>query len=90
MRADGGVYPRLGRYFETTSELASAACMTRPTLLAVLKGQRNFTESEKAAIRGRLLAKVMNGEIDELTTQELLTSNSFDELFKSKELNLWK
>ena len=50
MRASCGVYARLGRYFSDADELADAAVMTRPTLSRVLKGQREFTRQEKAAI----------------------------------------
>ena len=86
MRADSGVYPRLGKYFSTTDEFAKAACMTRPTLLAVFQGRREFTRSEKTAICGRLLTKLMRDEIDdpELKPQELLNPDSFDELFREK------
>lgn len=86
MRADGGVYPRLGRYFKTKDELADAACMTRPTLSEVLQGKREFTSQERAAICGRLLAKVVSNDpkTKDLTTKELLNTDSFDELFKQK------
>lgn len=86
MRADGGVYPRLGRYFKTAGEFAEAACMTRPTLTEVLQDNREFTRSEKAAICGRLLAKVLANDprVHDLTTKELLNPDSFDELFRDK------
>ena len=48
MRADSGVYPRLGKYFSTTDEFAKAACMTRPTLLAVFQGRREFMEGSSS------------------------------------------
>lgn len=90
MRANCGVYPRLGRYFKTAQELADAATMSRPTLLAVLKGNRAFTWQEKRAICDRLAIKVLKQEIDDLTLKELIYPNSteFDELFKTKEYNL--
>jgi len=87
MRASCGVYARLGRYFSDADELADAAVMTRPTLSRVLKGQREFTRQEKAAITGALLVKVEKGNGKDLNKAELLTQD-FDKQFKVKELNL--
>lgn len=85
MRAGAShLYPRLGRYFDTADELASAACMTRPSLLKALKGIRPFTEAEETAIRDRLVVKVLRNPDEDLTVKELLSPSSFDELFKTK------
>jgi hypothetical protein len=79
MRAACGVYPRLGRYFKSASELAFAAVMTRPTLLQVLNGQREFTKAEKTA-----LCNYLYRQENDLNKQDL-KADSFDELFKQKE-----
>lgn len=84
MKAKGGVYPRLGRYFKTAEEFADAACMTRPTLNEVLAGKRDFTKQEQNAICGALAFKVIKKEIADITIAELIT-DSFDELFRTKE-----
>lgn len=85
MRAGAAhLYPRLGRYFATADELASAACMTRPLLLKSLKGIRPFTQAEQTAIRDRLVVKVLKDPGEDLTVSELLSPSSFDELFKKK------
>lgn len=80
----GDLYPRLGRFFENTEELAAAACMSRPTLLKSLRGQRSFTRSEENAIRNDLIKKVVCRETSGISLDELIGSNSFDELFKAK------
>lgn len=88
MRADGGVYPRLGRYFKTKGEFADAACMTRPTLNKTLQGDRPFTRQEKLAISNALAFKVFRGEITDLTYNQLeeccTYKHTFDELFREK------
>lgn len=89
MRADCGLYPRLGRYFKTAQELADAATMSRPTLLATLHGKRSFTRQEKLAVCNALAFKVSKGEITDLAYNQLeecsTYKHTFDELFKTKE-----
>lgn len=79
MRAELRLYPRLGRYFDTTDDLANAAVMTRPTLLKVVNGEREFTEKEKTAI-----CNCLYRQDNDLNKQDL-KADSFDEQFKSKE-----
>lgn len=79
MRATCGVYPRLGRYFKSESELADAAVMTRPTLSKVLQGKREFTRQEKTALCNYLYRQ------DNDLNKESLKADSFDEQFKTKE-----
>lgn len=84
MKADCGQYPRLGQFFDSTAQIAAAACMTRPTLYQVIQGTRQFTDNEKAAIKNAVLAKVLQGTAANITVNDLLTGE-FDELFKIKE-----
>lgn len=79
MRADLGVYSRLGQFFGSTTELADAAVMTRPTLSKVLQGKREFTRQEKAALCNYLYRQ------DNDLNKESLKADSFDEQFKTKE-----
>lgn len=88
MKAKCGVYPRLGQFFGSLEELASAAVMTRPTLNRVLKGEREFTYKEKAAIKCFLVEKIVRKQVDEekLTLKELF-EHDFDESFREKGAN---
>lgn len=84
MRAALGNYWRLGQFFDSTAQIAAAACMTRPTLYQVIQGTRQFTDNEKAAIKNAVLVKVLQGTAENITVNDLLTGE-FDELFKIKE-----
>lgn len=44
------IYPGLGRYFTTVADLADTCCMSRTRATDILKGRKEFTEQEKAAI----------------------------------------
>ena len=50
MRASGGLYPALGRYFSTMQELADAGCMSPRRAQDCLRGIKQFTDQEKVAI----------------------------------------
>lgn len=69
-----GLYPRLGQYFRTTEELASAGCMSVRRLYDVLHGRKNFTEDEKRAIWNAILVK----------ENKIEARGDFDERFKRK------
>lgn len=87
MRPHRTIYPALGRFFETTQEIADAGCMSRTTAWECLKGKKSFTPQQKAAIENAILAKAMRKEID--PEEELIgmieARKSFDEVFKVKE-----
>lgn len=86
MRADCGLYPRLGQFFDTAAEIADAACMTRPTLAKTLQGRREFTENEKRAIYDKLLlgefVKYLQGQENKV---KALLESDFDTEFRIKE-----
>lgn len=86
MRADCGLYPRLGQFFDTAAEIADAACMTRPTLAKTLQGRREFTENEKRAIYSKILlgefVKRLKGQENKV---EALINSDFDTEFHVKE-----
>jgi hypothetical protein len=50
MRGSCGLYPSLGRYFDSKQELADAGCMSRQRLDDCLHGRKQFTDQEKIAI----------------------------------------
>lgn len=85
MRASTGLFPRLGRYFSTTQQLADSACMTRPTLLLSLQGTRKFTDQEKRAIVNSIITQmVITGNDEELQDMvEALTD--FDKVFRRRD-----
>lgn len=86
MRADCGLYPRLGQFFDTAAEIADAACMTRPTLAKTLQGRREFTENEKRAIYDKILlgefVKYLQGQENKV---KALLESDFDTEFRIKE-----
>lgn len=85
MRADCGLFPSLGRYFGTMSEMASAGCMSRRRLYSILKGEKSFTKDEQKAIANAIIVKAIREEKKTDVIDELITGISdFDELFKSR------
>ena len=62
MNAAGGLYPSLGRYFRTITELANAGCMSRQRARDCLDGKKEFTDAEKKAIAANILAKLLNAK----------------------------
>ena len=86
MRAELRLYPRLGRYFRTADELASAGCMKRNRLYQIAKGEKQFTDQEKRAIANSIIGKMVAGEIEATELEEMVKApHSFDEVFKTKE-----
>lgn len=86
MRASSGVYPSLGRYFATTTELADAACMRRNRLYHILKGDTDFTDQEKKAIANAVIGKMTAGEIDDTELKDMVEARKdFDKVFRIKE-----
>lgn len=51
------IYPGLGQYFNSVSELADAGCMSRTRATDILKGRKAFTEQEKAALVRAIVLK---------------------------------
>ena len=51
------IYPGLGRYFRTVQELADTACMSRTRATDILKGRKELTDPENAAIVRAIVLK---------------------------------
>lgn len=67
MRAKTPVYPSLGRYFRTMSELASSACMSRDKMTQIVNGKKRLTEAEKRAIVNAIVARLfVEGKTEEI------------------------
>lgn len=77
MRASGGLYPALGRYFSTMQELADAGCMSPRRAQDCLRGTKQFTDQEKVAIYNNIRLKQVLGVKYE--------ADLFDETFRIKE-----
>ena len=58
MNAAGGLYPSLGRYFKSLTDLAEAGCMSRQRARDCLDGKKNFTEEEKKAISANIALRI--------------------------------
>lgn len=85
MRPWNTVYPALGRYFNSTTELANAACMSRSKCWQILSGEREFSPQEKRAIAANIIVRMERGELGE-TEGELLRMyeayDDFDKVFR--------
>lgn len=88
MTARGGLYPSLGRYFENSTELAHAGCMSRTRLRDCLDGVKQFTRAEKKAIAAHIFIK----EMEKCPINEREVSNAhaaycgrFDEIYRRKD-----
>ena len=87
MTASGGLYPSLGRYFGTMTELAHAGCMSRTRAYECLHGIKTFTRAEKKAISANIAAKLMTRnqiEYNDLTDALKAYQGEFDEVYKIK------
>ena len=90
MRASCGLYPALGRFFETKKELADAGCMSRQRLDECLNGLKDFTDQEKRALVANIMARMYVNEIPQdkeigLIDLYLAYNGQFDTLFRVKE-----
>ena len=61
MKAAGGLYPSLGRYFPKLADLAEAGCMSRQRARDCLDGKKEFTDAEKKAIAASIAIKAQIG-----------------------------
>lgn len=88
MTARGGLYPSLGRYFENSTELAHAGCMSRTRLRDCLDGVKQFTRAEKKAIAAHIFIKEM--EKSPINEREVSNAHAaycgkFDEIYRRKD-----
>jgi hypothetical protein len=87
MTASGGLYPSLGRYFENSTELAHAGCMSRTRLRDCLNGKKTFTRAEKKAISANIAMKLLNSksyDYSDLENANRAYKGEFDEVYKVK------
>lgn len=87
MTASGGLYPSLGRYFENSTELAHAGCMSRTRLRDCLDGKKTFTRAEKKAISANIAMKLLNSksyDYSDLENANRAYKGEFDEVYRSE------
>lgn len=85
MRASGGLYPALGRYFKTLDELSRAGCMSRQRMTDCLAGRKEFTADEKQAICNAIIAMMVTREIENRDMLTILEARKdFDGTFRAK------
>lgn len=83
----GSLYPSLNRYFENSTELAHAGCMSRTRLWECLTGEKQFTRAEKKAISANIMARLMASEQYDYSDLENAMSawtGKFDEVYRRK------
>lgn len=86
MRADGGLYPSLGRFFDSLVELADAGCMSKQRARDCLDGKKAFTEAEKKAISANIVTKLLKrSDLDsDFRNAKEAWDGRFDEIYKRK------
>lgn len=88
MTCSDSLYPSLGRYFKTQTELAHAANRSRDYVWKCLTGQRKFTRADKKAISANIAMKIMNAKVinyDELAiANDAWKNGKFDEIYRRK------
>lgn len=88
MTCSDSLYPSLGRYFKSQTELAHAANKSRTYIWECLNGQRKFTRADKKAISANIIAKELaKPVIDERELSDGLKAwkGNFDEIYKRKD-----
>lgn len=88
MTASCGLYPSLGRNFESLTELAHAGCMSRRRARDCLDGVKTFTRAEKKAIASHIIAKELcklAPDIREMNDAKEAYQGRFDEIYKRKD-----
>ena len=87
MKSSCGVYPALGRFFDSVEDLAHAGCMCPKRCFECIAGREAFTEDEKMAICNAIIARMIAREIPrERQVLRLLfkARYDFDGVFKSE------
>ena len=88
MTASGGLYPSLGRNFDSLTELAHAGCMSRRRARDCLDGVKRFTRAEKKAIASHIIANELcklAPNAREIADAKEAFKGKFDEVYKRKE-----
>lgn len=87
MKSQCGVYPALGRFFDSVEDLAHAGCMSPKRCFECIAGREAFTDDEKKAITNEIIARMIAREIPrEKKILKLLfkARYDFDEVFRSE------
>ena len=96
MNAAGGLYPSLGRYFKSLTDLAEAGCMSRQRARDCLDGKKNFTDAEKKAIAANIAIKITLGSYTDFSRAEYGNAiaawqgdyDAFDAVYRKKVKNV--
>lgn len=88
MTASGGLYPSLGRHFESLTQLAHAGCMSRQRARDCLDGKKTFTRAEKKAISANIAMRILGSRIidyQDLEDAHTAWKGKFDEIYRRKD-----
>ena len=88
MTCSDSLYPSLGRYFKSQTELAHAANKSRTYVWECLSGQRKFTRADKKAIASSIVVRELDKPIideKELSDAMRAYKGKFDEIYKRKD-----
>lgn len=82
------LYPSLNRFFESSTALAHAGCMSQRRLYDCLHGFKAFTRAEKKAIAANIAVRIMDKPVidyEELQNAVKAWKGQFDEIYRVKE-----
>ena len=85
---NGTLYPSLNRFFESSTALAHAGCMSQRRLYDCLHGFKAFTRAEKKAIAANIAVRIMDKPVidyEELQNAVKAWKGQFDEIYRIKE-----
>lgn len=95
MKAAGGLYPSLGRYFPKLADLAEAGCMSRQRARDCLDGKKEFTDAEKKAIAANIALRLATGKVQtlgfpdaELSQAATAWNGKFEAIYRKKVKNV--
>lgn len=87
MTASCGLYPSLGRHFNSMTELAHAGNMSVRRLRDCLDGVKEFSRAERKCISANIAAKIMSGRSIDYSELQLAIEawqGKFEEVYKRK------
>lgn len=87
MKAAGGLYPSLGRYFPKLADLAKAGCMSRQRARDCLDGKKEFTDAEKKAIAANIAVILLNtnAKAEDVNNAFMAWAGCFNAIYRKKE-----
>lgn len=89
MKAVSTIYPGIGKYFKTMTELANAACCSRAKAQRCLNGinGEDFTPQQKQSIAANIIVRMYTDldRSEQIALVRAFFNHEFDEQYKRKD-----